>query len=767
MMRYFFLTLFLFVSLSTFAGYGDWTVYAAYHNAQRTVEVGGRIFVLSDGGLYCYDPEDTGVETFDKATVLSDNNIYDIALCEKTNELVILYVNGNIDFMSPDGSVFNVSDLKTSSLSDKTINDVLVDNGIIYISTNSGIVLVDVQNKVFGNFYAFDSNVFSIVLSDGVIYAATRDGVYKGDTRQNLLDHSNWTKLQGYSLRNLVNFNDTFYAVTNSGIYVIPDKSTFRINNITKEYFTKWSIANDMLLLSNASSFASIDTNGKLTSYGNTGIVSATYHSGGYWAACGTGGLKCFKFDGSGFEETVSSIIPNSPLRNYSYQLRMMPGERLLIAGGAFNYPELRRAGTVMRYEDREWSAFDEEKVMAAVGANAYVKVTDVVQDPADPDHHFVGTASSGIYEFRNYEFVRNYTYTNSPLTSILPNGSNPGLYVRATGLEYDKDGNIWMFNNECDTIVRILKNDGSWKAYYYGEIAGYPTFDHYLFDNRGLVWFNSRRSTSSGSRAGVFVLDTHGTIDDEKDDTHRFIYSFNNQDGKNYQPSEFYCMTEDLNGAIWFGTSAGLFVSYNPGNAFYSDFYLTQVKVPRNDGTNLADYLLSEVPVKCITVDGGNRKWIGTSGNGVYLVSADGLETLEHFTTENSPLISDDIYSIAINGSTGEVFIATSDGLVSYMGNATDPEESFNKDVVKVFPNPVRPEYQGNVTITGLMYNSNVKIVNAAGRLVHEGTSVGGAYTWNCTTSAGKRVGSGVYYVLATDEEGSDGVAGKILIIR
>ena len=199
----------------------------------------------------------------------------------------------------------------------------------------------------------------------------------------------------------------------------------------------------------------------------------------------------------------------------------------------------------------------------------------------------------------------------------------------------------------------------------------------------------------------------------------------------------------------------------------FNNDFYFTQVKVPRNDGTNLADYLLSEVPIKCITIDGGNRKWIGTNGSGVFLVSADGLETIEHFTTENSPLISDDIYDIQINGETGEVFIATDAGLVSFFGDATDPAASLDKNNVLVYPNPVRPEYAGNISITGLAYDTNVKIVNAAGKLVNEGTSVGGEYTWNGRLASGKKCTSGVYYVLAADSEGKKGVVTKFLMVR
>ena len=188
---------------------------------------------------------------------------------------------------------------------------------------------------------------------------------------------------------------------------------------------------------------------------------------------------------------------------------------------------------------------------------------------------------------------------------------------------------------------------------------------------------------------------------------------------------------------------------------------------MPRNDGSGLGDYFLNEVPVNCIAIDGGNRKWIGTVSNGVYLISADGMETIEHFTASNSPLLDDAINDIAINGKTGEVFIATRSGLCSFYGDATDPETTMSSDLLKVFPNPVRPEYTGKVHITGLMANSVVKIVSAAGKLVTEGISVGGEYSWDCCYNTGRRVSSGIYYALCTDAEGNEGSCAKILIIK
>lgn len=463
--------------------------------------------------------------------------------------------------------------------------------------------------------------------------------------------------------------------------------------------------------------------------------------------------------------DKVKDITIDSPERNISYKLNMQ-GQRLLVAGGAFSYSGVSYPGTAMMYEEGTWSAFDEEKAIELVGSNTYFNVTDVVQDPGDADHHWLGTMRSGIYEFKNLELVNHYTYDNSPLTTIVPNSPSKQNYVRVTALNYDHDGNLWMCNNECDTIVRILKKDRTWKAIYINSIKTLPTFDHTVFDRRGWAWMVSRRTTSNGP-SGIAIIDVNGTIDNTGDDTYKYLSSFTNQNGVRYTPDLYYCVTEDLNGAMWIGCESGVFMTSAPSQVFSDNFTLTQVVVPRNDGSGLGDYLLGGVPVKCIAIDGGNRKWIGTLSNGVYLVSADGTEIIEHFTASNSPLISDEINDIAINGTTGEVFIATTAGLCSYQGDATDPAASMSSDALKVFPNPVRPEYLGNVHITGLMSNSVVKIVSASGTLVTEGTSVGGEYSWNCCYATGKRVASGVYYALCTDENGKENACAKILVIK
>ncbi len=679
------LTTFGILSIPAAADNGDWTIYGSYHNPTKAVKVDTYYYVLANGNLYVYDTEDTSVGTFDKTNALSDCKIYDIAYCKSTNSLFILYDNLNIDIMRIGKQCVNMPELKNKSLNNKEIYDINITGDKAYISTGSGIVVVNTKDFYFENLYNIATDLTKTLVSDTKIYAITKNGVYVGNFSDNLLDASYWKFMQESELA-----NDTEY-------------NSLKNENVSDEE-----------------------------------------------------GLKLAK-----------SIEINSPIRNYSYKLNMV-GNRLLVAGGNFYYDEIvNYPGTLMKYENDKWTNFDETIPIEKYSSKYYMNLTDIIQDPKDSEHHWASSARSGLYEFRDYKMVNNYSNNNSPLNSILPENSNANLFVRITGLQYDNDGNLWMCNNECDTIVRILKNDGSWVAYYYDQIKNFQTFDNIRFDSRGWAWINCRRTTSGGNVAGILVINTNGTIDDQEDDDVKYITTFKNQDGTSYTPNLYYCAEQDLDGAIWIGNEDGLFVTYDPSTVFDSNFYLSQVKISRNDGTNLADYLLSKVPVKCIAIDGGNRKWVGTTANGVYLISADGQEIIEHFTTSNSPLLSDGINDIKINGETGEVYFATRSGLCSYRGDATDASENMDNSSLKVYPNPVRPEYTGEVHITGLMFNSNVKIVNAAGKLVYEGTSIGGEFSWNCCYKSGKRCGSGIYYALCTDEEGNKGAAAKILVIK
>jgi hypothetical protein len=766
--------LLLLSSLSVFADDGIWRVYAAYQNATQTVSMNGLVYVLSDGNLYSYDPEDTSVTTYDKSTVLSDFDIFTILPCQETKEVVIVYKNGNIDFLDSDGDVFNLPELKTKTLNMKTLNDAVVEDGMLYISLNSGIICVDVKKRAFGDYYTFTTEIRSADIYDGDLLALTPQGLYRGHLADNLLEPANWELIapKATFYHKIRVFDDTVYMRWAGGLTYFKDLEKGQTASVFQERTTTdiWICNDKLYAITDQGHLIEVSDPATYVTYNNSlGIQSLCHSFKTYWGACGTDGLCSMSIDNDTIIQKAGSIMPDGPIRDFSYKLNLI-GNRLLVAGGVFNYSgELNRRLTVMKYENGKWTPFDESGY-DTYGELFYRNACDVVQDPTDPEHHFVGTARSGIYEFKNYQLVDHFTYDNSPITSILPTLATAGQYVRTTSLQFDSQRNLWFTNTECDTIIRIFKADRTWTSYYVPEIKGNPTFDHILFDERGWAWINSRRSGGNNVKAGFLVVNPNGNPGNPAGFTHKFVSQFYNQDGMLYQPVLMTSFCFDLDGALWLGYDKGLFKLDNPGNVFKSEddrLTLTQVKVPRNDGTDLADYLLNEVPVKCIAVDGGNQKWIGTSGYGVYLISADGLETIEHFTTSNSPLINDDVYDIKINGQTGEVFIATAGGLCSYIGEATDPVKKFDKDLVKVYPNPVKPEYDGKIVVRGMMLNSDVKIVNAAGWLVNQGRSIGGTYSWDGRLSSGKRAGAGIYYILGTDEEGNNGVVGKFIMIE
>lgn len=761
-----FLLICLFFSITRMqAAIGDWTIYSSYYEAKKVVDLKNSIYVLCNGRLYCYDNEDTSVETYDKANLLNGNTILDLLACKETNELVIIYDDGNVDLMNADGDVYNMPELQQKNLDDKTVNDISLSGTFVYISTNSGIVVFDIKNRVVRDFYSIGHPVKSVTIDNGYIYAVCDKSVYKGNLSQNLLDKNNWNVISDNNFNHIINLNGHIYCYYTNNLYEITNKQDFSCKDLGWYVIKGWNIVNDKLFVYTKDKILNIDKDGNLNAITASGVNYMSAREGtSYFAVLDDKGL-C-KASLSGNELVCTSLVtPFGPRRNYAYHINML-SDRLLLTGGAFIYPEVSREGTIMQLKDGKWTCFEEKGPIASVVDGLYHNVTDVVQDPNNSEHFFACAACAGLFEFKDGKFVKKYNQHNSPLTSIMPNDYYADYLVRVTGLSYDNDGNLWMLNNECDTIVRVMKNDGKWTSFYFDEIAGYPTFDQVLHDSRGLVWINSRRSTTVHN-AGILVFNTNGTINKISDDKHRFISTIKNQDGISYIPTLVNCVIEDRDGVIWIGTDVGPFMIKMPESVFDSDFNFTQVKVPRNDGTNFADYLLSGVQITCIAYDGGNRKWFGTADNGIYLTSADGTEIIEHFTAENSPLISNQIFSISIDGQTGEVFIATFDGLVSYRGTSTEPAITSNENNVRVYPNPVRPDYDGKLVITGLMSSTDVKIVNAAGRLVNQGVSVGGEYTWNIRTSDGKRPSSGVYYVLAADSNGNNGVATKFIIIK
>ena len=291
-------------------------------------------------------------------------------------------------------------------------------------------------------------------------------------------------------------------------------------------------------------------------------------------------------------------------------------------------------------------------------------------------------------------------------------------------------------------------------------------TIQDILIDSRNpnIKYVVILRMTGSGTTS-LFVIDDNGTKYDESDDRTRMFSSFIDQDGNPFKPSVLRCIAQDNDGTIWIGTDSGPILLGSGYGVFDDDFTITRVKIPRNDGTNAADFLLDNTQVNAISVDGGNRKWIGTETAGVFLMSPDGVTTLEHFTTDNSPLLSDNIICLDINDITGEVFFGTGNGIISYQSDASEGGEDFSD--VHAYPNPVREDYHGLITITGLMKDTRVRITDVSGSVVYETVSNGGMATWDGTRPDGQRVATGVYIAMCISDNGKKHAMTKILVIN
>ena len=764
MVKRIFAILSILIAITANAGIGDWVLYPSYHNATYCQTAGDKVYVLASGALYSYNTSDEEVRVYDKINTLSDIDITHIEYCKDIKALVVVYSNANIDILFDDEEVYNITDFKNKSLPDKRINGVDIQGTTAYISTVFGVVELDLEEYEFTNTYTTGLNTYCTYLFNGTLFCGTETGMYSCATDKNLLDKNNWVKKNNYFTKAICELDGMLYCYLDEyGIY-----SYNASNNILKDvvynhgekYNSMYS--NGKEIIASAKKKTTIITSPTdVTVYKNSNSNFILKDGNHFWDCKGYNGIvKCIAKDGEIIVNSTS-VTPDSPVRNYCEYMKFASDDKLLVAGGNLNYFDITfYDGTLMEYDysGNRWNNLPEDTIKQATGI-PYLNLCAIDEDPADPGHYFAGSFGYGLYEFRNGKFVKHYSTHNSPLESVIPTNTR---FVRIPSVKFDKEGNLWCINTGTKNIVKVLKSDGTWCELYYKPIEKLATMVEPVMDSRGWLWLKSLQG-----EAGIFCAKMNGTpLDSSDDESKAWLNKFVNQDGISYDIYQVFALAEDREGQMWVGTNTGLFVIDNP-KTFFNNGVFKQIKVPRNDGTGLADYLLSGTYIKSIQVDGANRKWIGTNDDGIYLISADGLETIHHFTTDNSPLPSNSIVSIAINDRSGEVFIGTDKGIASYMSDATRPEEKLDENNIYAYPNPVKADYSGNIAIVGLTHDCNVKIVDTAGYLINEGTSNGGQYTWNGRNARGEKVASGVYYVLTYDSNGNEGVATKIVVIR
>ncbi len=751
--------LFAFLTIRAEVPVGSWRTHLMYSSVTQVAESAEKVYGLSDGALYSYDKEDNSIEQYSKINGLSDNKISLIAYSPENKMLVIGYDNSNIDLLTDDGKIINIPDIKNLTVGyDKTINRIEFSGKKAYLSMAYGISVVNLTKFEISDSYPYRIKTFSTAIYNGKIYAATDRGIYYAPTNSNLIDFSNWSLYNSVIIKDFELYNGKLAALAYSSQILTIDGSGINII-YTSSYNLKNIFATGTSLIAYGNTQITIfrdliNQNTFLTS--NLYCASSLSSDNSIWIASGENGINKTNITTTGLSTESLNIKPEGPLANSPYRMKFSGNKLMVVGGGAWD-DRFNVKGMIMFYENEKWSSINVDTLDVPYGARDFV---DIIEDPKETGHIYVASYGEGLYEFRNKALVKRHTYDNSGLESIF--STNPN-YVRTDALCIDKDGNLFVGNEEIPNTLKCYTKDKQWITFTYSDLAKKPGLIQLIQSKKGVYWLVNGRVNS-----GIFAFNTNGTLNTQVDDKYiyrsEFIY-LDNLEEKSFKANNYYCIAEDKNGAMWVGTSAGPIVFNNTSKVFETTFTCSRVKVPRNDGTNLADYLLENEKIKAIAVDGANRKWIGTEASGVYLVSENGQQTIHHFTAENSPLISNRIMSIAIHPNTGEVFFGTDKGITAYRSEAIEGKKSFSD--VYAFPNPVRPEYNGLITITGLKYESTVRITDIAGNSIFEGTSKGGQITWNGRNRSGARVSTGVYLVYAATSDGLEGVVTKILMVK
>lgn len=734
---------------------GGWRTHFSYNSVGQLVTGKDIVYGVADGALFSVD--DYGeVRTYSKLTGLSDNNIRKIFVIDGSSKVVIAYSNANIDILDENGYVENIGDLSIKSMNgSKEVNAMASHGGKVYLACGFGITSISLSKMEFSDTYIVgrdgnSCNVSGVCINQDTIFALTDTCLLQGVIGEtNLMNYQNWKEIASPRGRNkeMTMLGDVIYLLKDDSMLWQREKNVWSL--VENHVSSIWS---DGGCLFKKHTDGRLSVSGKRIYQALTdNPTAATYDGSNIWFSA-YGCIVKQQADGE-----VLSYPINGPATNFAWRIKCLNGRTMTVPGGrwAGNY---YRDGHISWFENERWEHLSGEWLCSYFPSGQAFDFVDIETDPEDVSHFWVASYGVGLAEFANNRLLNIYTCDNSPIETVLPEYRY--LYMQIDGLTYDNDGRLWM-TNRGESPIKCIERDGRWHELAHTSMTGVETMQDILIDSeiKTRKYVLCPRYTDSNTSM-LFVFDDNGTIDDISDDKTRVLTSVTDQDGKKIAFSEnrLRSIAQDKDGIIWVGTTAGLFTISRRAKVFDSGFKCSRVKISRNDGSNLADYLLGTETINAIAIDGGNRKWFGTE-NGVFLVSSDGQETIEHFTTENSPLISNSVTTIGIDDSTGEVFFGTGNGIISYKSDATEGADDF--DDIHAYPNPVRPEYDGVVTITGLMEGSHVKICDVNGATVYETVSNGGTATWDRGD-----VASGVYFAMCFVEGKKRGTC-KILVIK
>ena len=782
---------------------GGWTMHSSFSGVDDIIETGVYVYYKSGASLFRIDKETMEVTAMNVSNYLNDSDVTGIFESDDFKSIVVAYESGNMDRLYDNGTILNLSDIKDASITgSRKINDIAFGKDNFYVAADFGLVTYDKKKNEVRESMFTDLTVDHVVAMGDIVgihynqqmrFARQSERITSLDKislMQNYANTTRWNSMKGFGENKiLMTFNNRVYMLTvdidagkaslanvnyggsqisnpnpavkrmADGAYVSTDAGIHKLNDSGEQEFIEMpreKALTEPLLC-----------NGKLSSVwigSEDGIREMNYT---------TPSSPAVVHDAiKGTDLTVSQIHDMHIGRSgkiYLYNL----GEHL-----TFGLPNsVRNKSKVNVMYDGQIKDISGKDVTIQNTGRGTSKTPPyfinynyrLCEDPSEDEAYYIGTFFEGFYRVKNGKDINKYYSDNM---NIFDNGGYACIGLVPL---VDRTGNLWVYsagkdNDESsprfsalDANKRLSDNvtKSDWKQF---------TVKNHVKDFRdafGLVCNNSDNVLFFLGRysKGIVKFDTKGT-QSLNDDSYTLLNSYIDQDNKEVEFNHITSAVEDNNGRLWVGTDNGVFEIADLNKATSSIVNVNHLKVPRNDGTNLADYLLSSQIVSCIAVDNSNRKWISTIGSGVYLVSENGDEILEHYTSDNS-MLPNIVYSVACDPNSNKVYFGTAVGLYEYSSTSSPGKDDYSD--VYAYPNPVRPDYTGWITVTGLMENSLVKIADAAGNVFHQGRSDGGMFTWDGCNAAGERVKTGVYFVYASQNAtgSNEACVTKIMVIN
>jgi hypothetical protein len=745
---------------------GYWRAHLPYSTALGVASDGNMLYTVCNEGFFTYDNSKGQLEPYSKVEGMSDLGMACIAYDHATKTAVLAYQDGNIDLFK-DNTFYNIPDLKIKSVSGtKQIHHIYIEAGMAYLSTDIGILVVDLTNRVIQETYVFTISNQTIPIKDysadnTYFYAATPAGLFRAPKSKyaQLQNFSVWANLDNtHSYVSLAALNGKIYAADTSKIFVLSQSTLSQIytskliinhldagiNTLLVSEYLPSKFKGDIKIIDSASH--SIDS----FSISGQPVQALQLLNGTYWVADAFRGLQQ-RTD----TNNVNAHYPNGPGDHNNFDIYAY-NKNVWVAHGGYNdhFVSNNSGSGMSNFSNNGWATYQD-----FVYAPFFDTVRDIVaitKDRADGTVYAGSFSGGGLFELKS-----DNTYQILKQHSIFDLSYNNVAY-QIMGLGFDHVNNLWMtmLGSPHELLVKtaagnwykfnvnnVLRSDVSRPMNYQNAVG--PL----IVDNNDQIWYWGILG------GGVIVYNPNGTPDNPADDVASVITE--GAGSGNLPSNNVGSIVQDNNGDMWIGTDKGIAIISCAANYTTAPCDAT---IPIVQYDQYANYLFVDEYVHAMAVDGGNRKWVGTD-NGIWLLSPDASKIIFHFTVDNSPLPSNHVQKITIDAVTGDVYIGTDFGLVSYHGNAIEGGTT-NSHVVS-YPDPVPSGYSGTIAIKGLVANADVRITDITGQLVYRTTALGGQAVWNGMDYTGHRPQSGVYLIFVTNSDGTQTFAGKMVFIK